>query len=466
MNSHEFMDSITSNKFHQMNKGNMNLNMQKITEWTDNQIYKAATGIRVEPTFLPRQLNNANLDYIANKLRSNKDQLGKIEQVIQTQLSSSNISDKLNDEFKRFANDLKCLKQNTHPKLKIAKHIVKKEDALQLEANHHDKFFDFSQESQKDQQSKHTLEILKTYTNHLLSKVKIQSNKNQHLKNHFESYFKRFGLEEQQIDYHKFLKNYDILNFSDAKHLNPQVDEAIKFNSNNSSSLKKGSLDDYSLFSNSELESKKERYNRNTAQRKTNQYDNPNFNLNVSPVKNRESNINRNESKPKNGSKNKDIKQLSEIALWTHSIGSDLLPTPHHEDIKNDSDSLINNLLRIEDFKTIVNNKMLSDDKCLEYLTKYKEFDLAADAYFKAKHGVDKLKLVYVFPDKKENIYEFEFIGSPDELVLIVWKNRPEAEDPKLFSPKGDLIEINPDKIRYIGCYNLPNMSKIRITLK
>ena len=121
----------------------------------------------------------------------------------------------------------------------------------------------------------------------------------------------------------------------------------------------------------------------------------------------------------------------------------------------------IKNLL-INDFKVAVNNKSLNEEMCLSYLISCNNNLIdAANLFFQDKYGSEKLKVTFVFPDKKEVTNEFSYVASADDLFMPVYSN-PMINNPELFVNTRK-IEINPQTDKYIGNLNIYNNSRLTV---
>jgi len=128
----------------------------------------------------------------------------------------------------------------------------------------------------------------------------------------------------------------------------------------------------------------------------------------------------------------------------------------------NDTETMYKNL-SIKDFKEMIKNSKLSDEKCLKYLNNTNfVVELAVEQYFKEIYGGNNLRILLVFPDYKEELMDFNVMGHPDDIITQIFAKRPETTNPILFTSSNKQIFIN-HKSRYIGELGIQQNSKVYV---
>lgn len=122
-------------------------------------------------------------------------------------------------------------------------------------------------------------------------------------------------------------------------------------------------------------------------------------------------------------------------------------------------------LVLSSEFKDIVNDKDISQDKCMKYLNLMKndyDFKDAALAYFKDKYRCNSYNFYFNY---KQNIKSvtLQFLDSPDVLITKVYEAFPEYPDfPKIFMSNGKEIDFS-FNLKYVGSLDIPNNSNLSI---
>lgn len=124
------------------------------------------------------------------------------------------------------------------------------------------------------------------------------------------------------------------------------------------------------------------------------------------------------------------------------------------------------NLVLVHDFKEIINDYLISDDECVQLMTKHMKFEgdyeSPAFEYFKAKYGSSKLTISFKFKEEKKSA-DFNFLDSPDSLITKAFELYPQINDlPNFYSSTGLKIDLT-QRLKYIGCLELENHSILSI---
>jgi hypothetical protein len=124
-------------------------------------------------------------------------------------------------------------------------------------------------------------------------------------------------------------------------------------------------------------------------------------------------------------------------------------------------DKLIGQDLIVNDFKKAANcNKNISNEQLMGYIGVTDDLNEAAKLYYEDIYGTLKLNLTYWFPNKKVKQFTFNMTDDPSELIMVVYKEDQNANDPKLYISETQQIII-PEHVKFIGGLNLTHNSKI-----
>lgn len=117
----------------------------------------------------------------------------------------------------------------------------------------------------------------------------------------------------------------------------------------------------------------------------------------------------------------------------------------------NSEEEIIRKMILYNDFRSNVGNQNLSDGEIARLFQPDSNPEKAAIKYFSEINRTPKLTLIYIYPNSSQKSHEFDFLQSPDELFMTVYKDMPNINEFSLYDQSGKEIILNPVKDKYIA---------------
>jgi hypothetical protein len=143
---------------------------------------------------------------------------------------------------------------------------------------------------------------------------------------------------------------------------------------------------------------------------------------------------------------------------YSDNIFFNLLDSPPIKREFSDDKNLVQDIL-VNEFKKAINCPHLNKEQVMSYLQVTQDLLEAAKLYYEDQYGTLKLSLLYVYQDNTTKTHDFNLVDDPSELIMVVYKLFPNANDPKLYLLNHELII--PDSLKFIGGLNLAQNTKL-----
>lgn len=196
---------------------------------------------------------------------------------------------------------------------------------------------------------------------------------------------------------------------------------------------------------------------------------NNNNNSNKNKINTNNNNSNKINDNNKNNSSNNNNKSKSNCSTNCNSnFDNSPISNFRKEDISKEDEVYARRLVFVPEFKSLINDYEISDEKCIYFMSFMKDdsnVTPAVEAYFESKYKSSKLKVKYRITGVQEDKpYEFSFTEDPNSLITSIFSLSAFDGFPSLYLSDGSKVEIS-HTMKYIGCLGLENNALIIVKL-
>lgn len=129
---------------------------------------------------------------------------------------------------------------------------------------------------------------------------------------------------------------------------------------------------------------------------------------------------------------------------------------------RSNDDAFLSNLVECNEFRKLVNEPKLPDEKCRSVLASARSMEDACDLFFRQSYRESKLTLILVYPNGKRIEKAVPFTMTMDEMIVMNMNENWDRDHLPTFKVN-NVLDIDTSKYKFIGAYKLANRSIINL---